>query len=510
MASKSELLALFSQYDVDTLTKLEKYADQLLIPDSEMITSVTMQDMIIKANELADIYFPSWTDRSKSDFGAFLIEIFAWFSEKDFWYLNAWGTQQLMSDVVDYDLGYRLSLRGGYKPKTYKPARLAVQVSFSPGGEVYFAPGTLILKDANSGILYSNYNGITIKETGSVTRLETFIQGTLQNTTVNFSGDVVRVLQERTWLQSVKIGDNFWEDVDDFSLYKDSSKVYMHVPELNGFKILFGDGQLGLRPALQEPIKLQMYSSNLDWSLPGETLVVETNSSGRAVTSSVVVSVEEGIKKMTLNQMKTSLYAHRQTGGVIIRPEDLQIALEDQPEIVRAVAYSSIDVLYYFVVPVEGVVADQAFLNTLIEKLQTRIVAGLYPIGLITTYVDLTDMELTVFVENTYSLKNKEQEVRNLVSNYTNPEVEGRFKRNFFVSDFQNYLLARTAGATNIVVNLVMGTPPSELNPINVVPINLGNIIQHIKSENGGVVTGNSTTYTRTLNGLKINVQYVS
>ena len=80
MATKQSLINNLSKYDVDTLSKLLKYADLILIPDEDLASNVTMQQLVDKAHNLADIYFPEWTDRSKSDFGEFLVELFALFS----------------------------------------------------------------------------------------------------------------------------------------------------------------------------------------------------------------------------------------------------------------------------------------------------------------------------------------------------------------------------------------------------------------------------------------------
>ena len=80
--TKEQLLAYFKTLDVATLERLQKYSKLLIIPDEDLLVNATMSQMVEKAHSLADTLFPEWTDRSKSDFGEFLVELFALFSEK--------------------------------------------------------------------------------------------------------------------------------------------------------------------------------------------------------------------------------------------------------------------------------------------------------------------------------------------------------------------------------------------------------------------------------------------
>ena len=72
--SKEQLLQYFRGLDISTLEKLQKYSKMLIIPDEDLLVNATMSQMVEKAHSLADSLFPEWTDRSKSDFGEFLVE----------------------------------------------------------------------------------------------------------------------------------------------------------------------------------------------------------------------------------------------------------------------------------------------------------------------------------------------------------------------------------------------------------------------------------------------------
>ena len=72
--SKDQLLQYFKTLDVSILERLQKYSQLLIIPDEDLLASANMSQMVDKAHSLADALFPSWTDRSKSDFGEFLVD----------------------------------------------------------------------------------------------------------------------------------------------------------------------------------------------------------------------------------------------------------------------------------------------------------------------------------------------------------------------------------------------------------------------------------------------------
>ena len=114
--NKEQLLQHFAGLDTSVLQKLYKYSNLLIIPDEDLLTNVTMSQMVEKAHSLADVYFPEWTDRSKSDFGQFLIELFALFSEKDFWYINAFANEGILRKMRSYSNVFSKVVSMGYSP----------------------------------------------------------------------------------------------------------------------------------------------------------------------------------------------------------------------------------------------------------------------------------------------------------------------------------------------------------------------------------------------------------
>lgn len=133
--NKEQLLQYFRGLDISVLEKLQKYSKLLIIPDEDLLVNVTMSQMVDKAHSLADALFPEWTDRSKSDFGEFLVELFAFFSEKDFWYINAFANEGILSKMRSYSGAFSKAASMGYSAVTCKGSECNFSVSFEAGSE---------------------------------------------------------------------------------------------------------------------------------------------------------------------------------------------------------------------------------------------------------------------------------------------------------------------------------------------------------------------------------------
>ena len=143
--TKEQLLQYFKGLDIATLEKLQKYSNLLIIPDEDLLVNATMSQMVDKAHSLADSLFPEWTDRSKSDFGEFLVELFALFSEKDFWYINAFANEGILRKMRSYSNAFSKASSMGYQPITCKGAESNFNVTFSAGEDTSYEKGDLVI-----------------------------------------------------------------------------------------------------------------------------------------------------------------------------------------------------------------------------------------------------------------------------------------------------------------------------------------------------------------------------
>ena len=127
--TKEQLLQYFAGLDLSLLQKLEKYSKLLIIPDEDLLTYATMVQMVEKAHSVADSLFPEWTDRSKSDFGEFLVELIALFSEKDFWYLNAFANEGILRKMRSYSNAFSKASSLGYFPTVCTSAKATFNIT---------------------------------------------------------------------------------------------------------------------------------------------------------------------------------------------------------------------------------------------------------------------------------------------------------------------------------------------------------------------------------------------
>ena len=147
--TKDSLLQYFKTLDVSVLQRLQKYAQLLIIPDEDLLVNATMSQMVDKAHSLADALFPTWTDRSKSDFGEFLVELFALYSEKDFWYINALANESILRKMRSYGNAFSKASTMGYKVTLCKGSSADFSVTFSAGELVTYQRGDLVVKVNN-------------------------------------------------------------------------------------------------------------------------------------------------------------------------------------------------------------------------------------------------------------------------------------------------------------------------------------------------------------------------
>ena len=147
MPSQS-LLNEFNRFDDETLEKLIVIADSILSPLDTELTSVDYASMlkeVFKPNGLADRYYPEWTDRSKSDFGRFLVELFALFSDKNMFYINHFSREGFVGVAELYRSIFHQALHQGFNPPSNVASEGDVELVFSPGTTEFVPRGSIVL-----------------------------------------------------------------------------------------------------------------------------------------------------------------------------------------------------------------------------------------------------------------------------------------------------------------------------------------------------------------------------
>lgn len=166
--TKQQLIDALSKLDIPLLQRLYNLSSYIVIPEEDQLINVTFEQIVDKAHTLANTHFPEWTDRSKADFGEFLVELFALFSEQRFWYINAFANEGFVQSSSTFINTYMHALRLGYLPNVLTSAYATFQTTFALGLQKTFLPGELILQVGPDGLKFSNRDTINLPDRKSV------------------------------------------------------------------------------------------------------------------------------------------------------------------------------------------------------------------------------------------------------------------------------------------------------------------------------------------------------
>ena len=222
MATRTDLLKTLNTYDTAKLQKLVDVADKILLPDYESLVQVTFNDMITKAHSLADIHFPQWTDRTAADFGEFLVELFAMFSWKDFFYINIFNMESNLLTAKSYKNVYLLAKMLGYQPRLSKSSSVSFNVTFNnvPVGGTVLKKGDLEITIANTDLVFTNSADVTIAA-GTSTVTIAMLSGRFRTQVGTYIGRSFRIPGNGVsadQLTTIQIGNDTWTLVRIFLL----------------------------------------------------------------------------------------------------------------------------------------------------------------------------------------------------------------------------------------------------------------------------------------------------
>jgi hypothetical protein len=516
--TKQEILSYLNTKDKQTLDRLVKYADLLLIPEEDLLINATMQDMLDKVFTLADQYFPEWTDRSHSDFGRFLAELFCLFSEKDFYYANLFTSEAFLHKTNVYSNAYFKSVVLGRIPLLFQSASCVVQLEFQAGAEVYIEPGQIVLATTTNKEFSNSEAFLVPQSLANITINARFHFGKYKTELSQFNGRSVRIVQPEIDLNSMSLQVNNvqWFKQVTFAESTATDTIYVALPEADAsVDVLFGDNQFGLRPAVGSDIKVKYrVGGGVSSNTPISTLSINVFPAGRnLVTATMLTAATGGQDQESLSSIKANAPLYFRTVNRVVNPADAVAILNQKPEIYQSYAYNWALTLYIYAIPSTGVPATTQELQLLADEIQQIAVMGYQVLPVATTYIDLGLLEITVFLLSGYNLTEKETEVRQLVLDYTNPIKLSEYSKDFVFSDFADFLKSNILGITNVDVNTVQGLPNSSF-PGGLVSVNPTDIIGLIDSTGAITVTTDTglavDNLTFSQGDLNITVRYAS
>jgi hypothetical protein len=469
--TKEQLIEYFNSLDLSTLQKLQRYSQFLIIPEEDLLTNVTMIQMVDKANSLADSLFPQWTDRSKSDFGMFLVELMALFSEKDFWYINAFANESILRKMRSYSNAFSRASSMGYIPTTCKGASATFSLQFVAGEEVTYERGDVTI--AVGGIEFTNDEAFTVEISSAELSKQVILkEGTHIAEDVTYNGHNIFLSKKNIDIDSIYvIIDNIrYTRVNNFGRSSSDSPHYIALPEENGeVTIYFGSDGYGLTPATGKLIRVGYRTTigskgNMDTNVA----VVHDSLPERPILSALMVTPAlNGADPEPLSAIKEKAPLYFGTKRAAINEKVAEQILKGFSFVHQAkVVLSGREVIYY-VIP-KGV-SDNLTVSEiaiLAEDFHPTLMAGYVGRYVDNNYVNLlekisltaTKVVVEVIVAYGTNMSTVTEGVTRVIQDFTNPRINAKYGGNFIKANVEMAIRTSLTGIQSVAFKYFDGT----------------------------------------------------
>lgn len=492
MATKNELLTQLGAYDTNTLSRLLKYAEYIIVPEEDSLVNVTMSQMVDKAHALADIHFPEWTDRSKSDFGEFLVELFALFSEKDFNYLNAFSNEYVLEEMAVYSNAYFRAIELGYFPATTHLSRITLTADVPSGDAVVLARGSVrfvFTSPTGKVVYYTNKELVTISSASQQVTME-LVEGSYRETNFTFNGRYIRLRDSFIDADTIRVvfNNEVWTKVQSLSSSGINDKHFMVIPEANGScTILFGKDGYGLPPTLQEVVTVSYHfgSGNVYDSTYVITETADESGSNRIMSTSTFAETSSAILPETIESIRVNAPLGFRSHGTLSDSPSIEAYLKTLPNVIKAKAYVYGNNIIYRVVYTDE---DSVFLNVGMDTMclldtyvKDKVFMGYAIEGVLNNYVSLANIEGVAYALPGYEVQVQADCIA-VIYEYTNPAKLAEYGKNFSRSELIALLLSQVEGLQNFVFDDVQssGSIDVEIADDEIMYCNLENITVNV------------------------------
>lgn len=464
MATKSELINKISIMPLGVIEKLADYADRIIVPDDDMLTNVTMSQMMAEAFNLADDYFPEWTDRGKSDFGTFLLELMALFSEKDFWYINAFASQSLLRNVSVYSIAFLRAVELGYRPVVTTCAKANFEMAFGAGPATPYPKGAFKFTLLN-GLTFTNRSLINVSNVSAHNMNVAFYNGDYFEDNVIFNGrsiDIRKTLVDPSTID-VTVDSIVFTRVNVFGNSSSSSNHYMVLPEEDGtLSIFFGDGVYGYKVPVGANILVSYISCKAaSGNTAIQSVTVTRQLSARPLSALTMSTVSSGgLAPSTLAAIKNEALAFYNNRRSCINEYTATEWLIKQPEVSKAYIFASGPFVNVLFTNKAGVLPTTTERDDVMARITPLLDLGRVANYLATTLVAIPTIDIDLYYlvgTDTYALSTG---VKQLVQDYTDPSVLAEYGGGFNLTYLANLLYSKFSGLQNVV----FATPSASVN----------------------------------------------
>jgi len=464
--SKQTIITYLSTLSLSKLERLYDYARNIIIPEKDLLTNVTMQQMVKKSLELADINFPEWTDRSDSDFGRFLVELIALFSEKDFYYINGFANETFISKCKVYSDLFVRAVEFGYSPVMYTSSKSSISLTFGIGSAISYNRGDVIIAD-DSGNTFTNLYPFTVPEVlvGTTSIVTTFAQGDVIKKEDIYNGYRIDISETNIDAESVVILMNGlpWTKVPNFGQSLADDLHFIVLPEMDGsISIYFGDNTYGKSPSVDTQVSLSYIRSRVYTDFIGSGSI-NSSLNTRPLSSFSVISTTVGYVGETLEQLRQNTLLFKNTYLTVNQTSSIVLFLNRQPSVKRSYANVIGTSVYFRVIPSDGSVASGLLLTELEALVNDVVTMGYTCYGIAAEYVEVGPISADIYYLQEADASYVSETAKNIISDYTNPLVSADFGKDFNRYDLLFQIRQKIESCTNVVFTVVQGGAPTDV-----------------------------------------------
>lgn len=468
--TKEQILTNLSLIDLGRLEKLYTYSQTLLIPEEDLLVNATMSSMLDKAFALADTYFPQWTDRGMSDFGRFIIELACLFSEKDFWYINAFGNEAIFSKMSVYSDAFVQAIVLGYDPRFCKSAQATFNLIFKAGDAYSFPKGSLVINLPGTNLSFTNNEAVNVNASANLITMPVVLyEGQTQKENVVYNGHNILLDKPMIDVESIDVIINNlqWARVRTFGRSSANSPHYIVIPEDNGAaSIFFGEDGYGLTPDLGTPITVVYRVTKGDAGNITQVFNAQVSSKNdfrQVLNAAMITAATDGSLPESLSSIKANVPLYFSSKKAAINVDIVQAILNTYPEVKKSKATVVGNTVYVRIIPSDGSVASGPLLLNIAARINPNLMLGYQVLGQQTSYVDVSGTDITIYALKGYNFADVETNVRQFIQDFTDPMVLADYGVDFDLSEISVLLKSRVPGVQQVVFNTVAGAPPQSI-----------------------------------------------
>jgi len=505
--TKEEIIAQLRLVDKETLEKVFNYTRLSFVPNPATLSKVTSFQLVEEAHAVADVVFPEWTDRSKSDFGQFLVETFAAFGEKAIWYLNYYASLSNIQNTQSYYSAFLKALYSGYFPKLYVPSVLSIEISYT-NTQTASAAATEIQAIVENTALNS-FEPVLFPAT-AIPNTAVIKVGAVQYTSfsISYAGKEIFLPDIDIYLASIEVFVNAQKYLVTFDKVESSTENYclVYPREDDGAILLFSES-VGAVPEIGDSVNVRYVFGGRELYTASAASAIEFSNLPETLTvlSASVVSNIPFSPADTLASLQRNLRNNVLLRGGINNKQSAEAYLRNESSVKESYAEFVYSIIIFRVVREGGAETSTEFLTQLTNKLSPFLSQGFSLIGTSNVFVPVSDLVLTAsFAEGTQNIDEIAARLHYAIYEYLNPYLLGTYGRGIRFNELFSVCVSLYRNLINLSVSSIDSVPLATQFLIN--PSELLTPLYTNSDVPTTLLTANTAQYVRGVFTMNVNI----